>query len=59
MDMINAVRNDTNPLVDAKAGMNALEVVLAIYRSFKEKCPVNLPLKDFSTLDMKGVYLNA
>lgn len=59
MDMINAVRNDTNPLVDAQAGMNALEVVLAIYRSFKEKCPVNLPLKDFSTLDMKGVYLNA
>ena len=59
MDMISAVKNDTAPLVDAQAGKNALEVVLAIYRSFKEKCPVNLPLGDFSTLDMKGVYLNA
>lgn len=59
MDMINAVKNDTAPLVDAQAGRNAVEVVLAIYRSFKEKRPVTLPLEDFSTLDMKGVHLNA
>ena len=59
MDMIRAIENDSVPLVDAQAGKNAVEVVLAIYRSFKEKCLVNLPLEDFSTLDMKGVYLNA
>ena len=58
-DMINAIDNDTEPLVDARAGKNAVEVVLAIYRSFKEGCPVKLPLVDFSTLDMKEVYLNA
>lgn len=55
-DMIEAVREDRDPYVDAVAGRNALEMVLAIYKSRKEGRPVKLPLEDFSTLDMVGTF---
>ncbi len=55
-DMIQAIKEDRSPYVDAYAGRNALEVVLAIYQSKKTGMPVKLPLKDFSTLDMKGTF---
>jgi len=51
-DMIEAINNDRQPYVDAKAGMHALELVLAIYKSAKIGGPVSLPLNDFSTLEM-------
>ena len=50
-DMIDAIREDRTPYVDAVAGRNALELVLAIYKSRKDGAPVKLPLKDFSSLD--------
>ncbi len=55
-DMIEAIEQDREPYVDAVAGRNALEMVLAIYKSRKEGRPVGLPLTDFSTLDMKGTF---
>lgn len=55
-DMINAVKTNTNPLVDAYAGKRALELVLAIYLSAKENKPIKLPLKNCSTLDFKELY---
>jgi len=55
-DMIDAINNDRVPYVDAKAGKNALEVVLAIYRSQKENRAVKLPLDDFASLDMTGEF---
>jgi len=55
-DMVEAIRNDRKPYVDAVAGKNALEVVLAIYKSQKEGKPVALPLYDFSSLDMIGEF---
>ena len=55
-DVIEAIEQDREPYVDAVAGRNALELVLAIYKSRKEGCPVRLPLTDFSTLDMKGTF---
>lgn len=58
-DMIRAIETDSDPLVDAQAGKNAVEVVLAVYRSFRDGIPVKIPLGDFSTLNMKGVKLNA
>lgn len=55
-DVIHAIEAGCSPLVDAEAGRNALEVVLAVYKSAKENRPIQLPLKDFSTMDMQGFF---
>lgn len=55
-DMIDAIKNDRKPYVDAVAGKNALEVVLAIYASQKTGKPIKLPLENFSSLDMLGEF---
>lgn len=55
-DMIDAILNDRKPYVDAVAGRNALELVLAIYKSQKTGMPVKLPLKDFKSVDMEGEF---
>ncbi len=55
-DMIDAIQNNRRPYVDAYAGKNALELVLAIYKSQKEGRPVKLPLEDFASIDMKGEF---
>lgn len=55
-DVIDAVQNDREPYINARAGRNALEIVLAIYKSQKEGMPVKLPLKDFSSTDMEGLF---
>lgn len=55
-DVIDAIKNDRVPYVDAYAGRRALEMVLAIYKSAAEGRPVKLPLKDCSTLDFKGRF---
>jgi len=55
-DVIDAIQTDRSPYVDAVAGKNALEIVLAIYKSQKEGVPVKLPLTDFASIDMKGEF---
>ncbi len=55
-DVIDAIRTDREPYVDAVAGRNALEMVLAIYKSMKEGRPVKLPLGDFASTDMTGTF---
>lgn len=55
-DVIDAIEKDRAPYVDAHAGRNALEIILAIYKSQKTGMPVKLPLEDFSTLDMQGEF---
>lgn len=55
-DVMDAIENDRKPYVDATAGRNALEMVLAIYKSQKDGAPVKLPLKDFASTDMKGEF---
>ena len=55
-DMIDAIKNDRTPYVDAVAGKNALEIVLAIYKSQKTGMPVKLPLTDFASINMKGEF---
>ena len=55
-DVIDAIQNDRSPYVDAIAGRNALELVLAIYKSQKTGQPVSLPLEDFSSVDMTGEF---
>lgn len=55
-DVIEAIRTDRVPYVDAVAGRNALELVLAIYKSQKTGVPVKLPLRDFASIDMEGEF---
>ena len=55
-DVIEAVLNDRKPYIDAVAGRNALELVLAIYKSQKTGQPVKLPLSEFASKDMKGEF---
>ena len=55
-DVIDAIKNDRAPYVDAYAGRNALELVLAIYKSQKEGKAVKLPLGEFASLDMTGEF---
>ena len=55
-DVIDAIENDREPYVSAVDGRNALEMVLAIYKSQKTGMPVKLPLKDFASIDMVGEF---
>lgn len=55
-DVIQAIENKTQPLVDAKAGRRALELVLAIYKSAAEGRPIKLPLDKCSTMDFVGRF---
>ena len=57
-DVIDAIKNDRTPYVDAEAGMRALEFILAVYKSRKEGKSVSLPLSDFSTMEMVGTFNN-
>lgn len=55
-DMIGAVREDRDPYVDAVAGRNALEMVLAVYQSSATGKPVKLPLKQCAALDFINLF---
>ena len=55
-DVMDAIVNDRAPYVDAYAGRNALELVLAIYKSQKEGKAVKLPLENFASTDMTGEF---
>ncbi len=55
-DVIDAIRTDRKPYVDAKAGRRALELVLAIYRSAATGETVKLPLDKCSTMEFKGRF---
>ena len=55
-DVIDAIKNDRKPYVDAVAGRNALEMILSIYKSQKTGQPVKLPLDDFASTDMMGEF---
>ena len=55
-DVIDAVKNNRQPYVDAKAGKRALELVLAIYKSAQTGQAVKLPLEECATIDFKGRF---
>lgn len=55
-DVIDALKNDRDPLVTAEDGKKALEMVLAIYKSAAEGRPVQFPLTECSTLDFTGRF---
>lgn len=55
-DVIEAVKKDRIPYVDAEAGKRALELVLAIYQSAAKRTIVKFPLVTCSTMDFRGRF---
>ena len=55
-DMIDAIEHDREPYVDAVAGRNALEMILAIYQSSATGKPVKLPLGNVASTDFTGRF---
>lgn len=55
-DVISAIKNNRAPYVDGYAGRNALEVILAIYKSQLTGETIKLPLEDFATTELEGMF---
>ncbi len=55
-DMIKSMKENRTPYIDAVAGKKALEIVLAIYKSQKTGMPVKMPLENFNSTDMIGMF---
>ena len=55
-DMMDAIEHDRKPYVDAVAGRNALEMILAIYQSAATGKPVKLPLSHVASTDFTGRF---
>lgn len=55
-DVINAIKHDRQPYVNAMEGKKALELVLAIYKSAAEGIRIRFPLKECSTTDFEGRF---
>ena len=55
-DVIDAIKTDRKPYIDAVAGRNAVEMILAIYQSSKTGKPVRLPLTDVASTDFSGFF---
>ncbi len=55
-DVIESIEQHRLPYVDAKAGRNALELVLAIYKSSATGEKVTLPMKNCSTMELKPYF---
>lgn len=55
-DMIDAITINRKPYIDAIAGRNAVEMILAIYQSAASGKPVKLPLKDVASTDFTGRF---
>jgi predicted dehydrogenase len=54
-DFIEAIEQNREPAITLQDGRNAVEVILAIYKSSFEKRPVQLPLpSDTSTIMFEG-----
>lgn len=55
-DVIEAIKEDRAPYVDARAGRRALELVLAIYQSAATGKSVKLPMDKCETLQFQGRF---
>lgn len=49
-DMIRAIKENREPLVNGEEGKKAVEIVLGIYKSVRTKAPVYFPIGSYSTL---------
>lgn len=56
-DMIDAIKNNREPLINGEEGKKGMEIILAAYKSQKTGMPVKFPMGEFSTLEMKDVNI--
>jgi UDP-N-acetyl-2-amino-2-deoxyglucuronate dehydrogenase len=52
-DMIDAINDNRQPLINGAEGKKGMEIILAAYKSQKTGLPVKFPMGGFSTLEMK------
>lgn len=52
-DMIDAINENREPLINGEQGKKGMSIILAAYKSRKTGLPVKFPLENFSTMDMK------
>lgn len=55
-DVIDSIKNDRKPYIDAIAGRNAVEMILAIYKSSSTGIPVKFPIKSVSSIEFKDMF---
>jgi Predicted dehydrogenases and related proteins len=56
-DIIEAIKNNRGPYVNAEAGKRALELVLAIYKSSLTNEIIKLPLQEGSTMEYQKKFI--
>ncbi|MFL0194606.1 Gfo/Idh/MocA family protein [Clostridium sp. WILCCON 0269] len=54
-DVIDAINNNREPLINGEEGKKGMSIILAAYKSRLTGMPVKFPLENFSTMDMHGV----
>lgn len=54
-NMIDAINNDTEPLINGEEGKKAMSIVLAAYKSRLTGLPVKFPMDKFSTTEMERI----
>ena len=54
-DMIDAIENNREPLINGEEGKKGMAIILAAYKSRLTGEPVKFPLENFSTMDMVNV----
>jgi len=54
IDFMNAIRNNSEPMVTGEAGRKTVELFAAIYRSSRDNVPVKFPLKPEPGFDGRG-----
>ena len=52
-NFIDSVNNNVQPLVNGEEGKKAMSIILAAYKSQLTGVPVQFPMTDFSTMEMK------
>lgn len=55
-DVIQSIMHVRDPLISAEAGRNAIELVLAIYKSSASGSPVRLPLSSIGASEFSGMF---
>ncbi|QGU94987.1 gfo/Idh/MocA family oxidoreductase [Clostridium bovifaecis] len=55
-NVIDAINNGNEPLINGEEGKKAMSIILAAYKSRLTGMPVKFPMEDFSTLEMEKAY---
>lgn len=54
-DMIEAIKNNREPLINGEEGKKGMSIILAAYKSRLTGMPIKFPFNNFSTMDMTEI----